>query len=171
MVDAFGLANLGGPLSTFDPVHTLALPSSVAHCFQAMALDERRPSFLNHRVDGAYEVWFRGAHSDIGGGNDNPGLEYVALRWMYRKAIACGLPVTEANINDAAVHPELPIKPNALSKVSTFWRTVRPHDLVHYSVAQHVVLPGEECLTLPAGCPVETLKMEKTMIVASGTGA
>src|SRR5579871_1550023 len=104
VVDAFGVANLGGPASTFDPVHTLTLPPTVQHCFHAMALDERRPSFVNHRVDGAYEVWFRGVHSDIGGGNNNPGLEYVALRWMYRKAILCGLPVTDANITDSAIH-------------------------------------------------------------------
>jgi len=167
VVDAFGIANLGGPVSTFDPVHTLALPSTVQHCFHAMALDERRPSFVNHRVDGAYEVWFRGVHSDIGGGNNNPGLEYVALRWMLRKAIICGLPVTEANITDAAVHPEATIKPNFFSAHSDFWRTVRPTDLVHYAVAQHPIQAGEDCHALSGLNPIETVEAERTRLTTA----
>jgi uncharacterized protein (DUF2235 family) len=164
VVSAFGVASLGGALGAVDPIHEFDLPDTVAHCFHAMALDERRTSFINRRVAGAYEVWFRGVHSDIGGGNDNPGLEYVALRWMFRKAIASGLPVTEANITDSAVHPELPIKPNPLSKASPYWRTVLDTDLIHYSVSQHPILPGEECNRLPAAHYVETLDDEKTRL-------
>jgi hypothetical protein len=129
-----------------------------------MSLDERRVNFENTRVDGAYEIWFRGAHSDIGGGNDNPDLEYVALRWMYRKAILCGLPVTEANITDSAVHPEARVKPNPVSKTSPFWRTVKSSDRVHYAVTQHTPLAGEELNAYPPGCFVETLEDEKTRI-------
>jgi type VI secretion system (T6SS) phospholipase Tle1-like effector len=129
-----------------------------------MSLDERRPSFENRRLDGAYEVWFRGVHSDIGGGNHNPGLEYVTLRWMYRKAMLCGLPIIEADITDAAVHPEAPIKPNPLSKASLFWRTVNPTDRVHYSVAQHAILAGEDCHAVPPDCVIETLDNEKNQI-------
>jgi uncharacterized protein (DUF2235 family) len=168
VVDAFGIANLGGPINTFDPVHKLALPACVTHCFHAMALDERRPSFVNHRVDGAYEVWFRGAHSDIGGGNDNPRLEYVTLRWMFRKAMLCSLPIIEANINDSAIHPDDAIKPNFFSTVSTFWRTPRPFDRVHYCVDQHPPLPGELLNpNIPPGCPRESPQDEKTLMTPS----
>lgn len=166
VVDAFGIANLGGPISTFDPVHTLALPSTVQHCFHAMALDERRPSFVNHRVDGAYEVWFRGVHSDIGGGNNNPGLEYVALRWMFRKAIACKLPIASTGIDDSAVHPEAMIKPNLFSKASLFWRNVRPQDLVHYAVGLHKISPGEDCNALSGKNPIESPTDEVSRIDA-----
>ena len=56
--------------------HHLSLPkSSLKFCFHAMALDERRPSFLQTRLHGANEVWFRGVHSDVGGGNTNRGPE------------------------------------------------------------------------------------------------
>ena len=164
VVSAFGVASLGGPLAGVDPIHELDLPESVAHCFHAMALDERRTQFINRRVKGAYEVWFRGAHSDIGGGNDNPGLEYVALRWMFRKAIAVGLPVTEFNINDGAVHPELPIEPNIFGKISPYWRHVASTDLIHYAVSQHPVLAGEDCNPLPAAHYVESLEDEKTRV-------
>ena len=148
----------------------LTLPKNVQHCFHAMSLDERRPSFVNQRVAGAYEVWFRGVHSDIGGGNDNAGLNNVTLRWMFRKAIACGLPVTEANITDANVHPEQRIKPNILSEAEKlFWRDVAPTDWVHYTVAQHHVLPGEPCRDLPADVPIETAEFEKRSRDASGS--
>lgn len=46
----------------------------------------------------AYEVWFRGVHFDVGGGNGNVGLSSIALRWMLRKAKAAGLPIDEAVI-------------------------------------------------------------------------
>jgi hypothetical protein len=165
IVAAFGIANLGFAFASLNAFHRLSLPKNVLHCFHAMSLDERRPSFVNQRVAGAYEVWFRGVHSDIGGGNNNPGLEYVALRWLFRKGIACGLPVTEANITDANVHPEARIKPNALSAAEKInWRNVGPTDLVHYTVAQHQPLPGEPCRDVPATCSVETMEFEKSRI-------
>jgi uncharacterized protein (DUF2235 family) len=162
-VAGFGLANLGFVFASLNAFHHLTLPSNVEHCFHAMALDERRPSFINQRITGAYEVWFRGVHSDIGGGNKNPGLEYVALRWMLRKAIVCGLPVTEANITDANVHPEHRIKPNFFSDLSKLtWRTVRPVDTVHYAVAQHPIGDDEPCNDVPAACPIETIAFERS---------
>ena len=164
-VAAFGVANLGFVFASLNAFHQLTLPANVGHCFHAMSLDERRPSFVNQRIAGAYEVWLRGVHSDIGGGNNNPGLEYVALRWMFRKAIACGLPVTEANITDSAVHPEARIKPNVLSDLSKdTWRTVKPTDTVHYAVQQHPILEDEPCNAVPAACPVETLDFEKSRV-------
>ena len=160
VVAAFGIANLGLLFVHVNPLHHLTLPDNVEHCFHAMSLDERRPSFENQRIKGAYEVWFRGGHSDIGGGDYNPCVEYVALRWMYRKAMLCGLPIIEANITDCEIRPEVPIKPNALSRASLFWRTVRPTDRVHYAVAQHAVLPGEDCNSIPPGCTIETREDE-----------
>ncbi len=165
VVAAFGVANLGFVFASLNAFHRLTLPKNVQHCFHAMSLDERRPSFVNQRVAGAYEVWFRGVHSDIGGGNENPGLNFVALRWMLRKAIACGLPVTEANITDANVHPEFRIKPSSLSAAEKInWRNVGPTDWVHYTVAQHQVLPGEPCRDLPKTCSIETMDFEKNRV-------
>ncbi len=164
VVSAFGLASLGGPFGAIDPFHEDTLPDNVGHCFHAMALDERRTEFINRRIAGAYEVWFRGAHSDIGGGNDNPGLEYVALRWMFRKAIACGLPITAANINDAAVHPELATKPNFFSRISNYWRKVGDNDLIHYSVSDHKALAGEDLNPLLPVHYVESMNDEETRI-------
>jgi uncharacterized protein (DUF2235 family) len=78
VVGAFGLALLGG--TDLNIGHHLSLPrSNLQYCFHAMALDERRPSFLQTRLTGADEVWFRGVHSDIGGGNGNRGLNDITL--------------------------------------------------------------------------------------------
>jgi len=164
-VAAFGVANLGFVFSSLNAFHRLALPPNVEHCFHAMSLDERRPSFVNQRIEGAYEAWFRGVHSDIGGGNNNPGLEYVTLRWLFRKAIACGLPITDANITDSAVHPEYRIKPNFFSQANKLtWRDVGPTDWVHYAVQQHPVLPGEPCNDVPPACPIETVEFERDRV-------
>ena len=94
VVAAFGLANLGG--TDLNIGHHLSLPkANLTYCFHAMALDERRPSFLPTRLHGAQEVWFRGVHSDVGGGNGNQGLNDITLKWMMSKAKAAGLPITD----------------------------------------------------------------------------
>ena len=62
-------------------------------CYHALALDEARQAFRPTRVKGGCEVWFRGVHSDVGGGNDNHALNDITLRWMLRKAIVSGLPM------------------------------------------------------------------------------
>ena len=155
-------------LAQFNPLHHLLLPDNIEHCYHAMSLDERRPAFVNQRIVGAYEVWFRGVHSDIGGGNTNPALEYVALRWMCRKAIACGLPITEANITDSAVHPETRIKPELLQRhvSKCTFRTVRDTDTVHYAVGQHPALEDEPCNKRFRRCArSRSLEFEKTRIV------
>lgn len=103
IVGSFGLAidtiidfqkiNLGWNI---DTVH-----QCVDHCFHAMALDERRETFNVTRLnpDNTYpnikEVWFRGVHSDIGGGNENVTRSNIALQWMLDQARDCKLPINE----------------------------------------------------------------------------
>ena len=114
-VPAFGLPNVG-PIEEHDLNigHDLTLPrNGVQHCFHALALDERRRAFGATRLDGAHEVWFRGCHSDVGGGNGNTKLSFIALRWMLRKAALCGVPIDETRLRamalDAGVDPNAPL--------------------------------------------------------------
>jgi hypothetical protein len=77
-----------------------------------MALDESRALFQLTRLSPEnapapawlQEVWFKGVHSDVGGGNGNPGLNSISLNWMYEKAKLHGLPIIEkavqANLRD-----------------------------------------------------------------------
>jgi uncharacterized protein (DUF2235 family) len=68
----------------------------VDHAFHAMALDERRLDFPVTRWDAdprVEQVWFVGAHSDVGGGYplSQCGLSDIALDWMMQKLAATGV--------------------------------------------------------------------------------
>jgi hypothetical protein len=154
VVAAFGLANLGA--TDLNIGHHLLLPkSSLKYAFHALALDERRPSFLPTRLHGAYEVWFRGVHSDVGGGNANRGLNDIALAWMMAKAKAAGLPITDADI--AALHPDPATPPHLDPNLRLNIRLVSQVDRVHRSVS-----PLDRCNNPPATCAVETEGDERT---------
>ncbi|NUR54036.1 MAG: DUF2235 domain-containing protein [Acidobacteria bacterium] len=148
VVAAFGLGFLG--VQELNLGHHLSLPHDrLEYCFHAMALDERRLSFLPTRLGGAYEVWFRGVHSDVGGGNANRGLNDIALRWMMRKAQAAGLPILEDDI--AALRPDPTARPKPHDHLSLDLRLVSAVDRLHYTI---MPLPG--LCTPPGTCTIET---------------
>jgi uncharacterized protein (DUF2235 family) len=69
-----------------------SVPEKVDHAFLALSLHEKRKSFqpeLWKTTAGKYttveQCAFTGCHSDIGGGNRDPGLSTVALLWMVSK--------------------------------------------------------------------------------------
>jgi uncharacterized protein (DUF2235 family) len=150
VVGSFGIPiDIGGlPFQKTNLGIHLNLPKNVQHCYHAMALDERRQSFQVTRVQGAYEVWFRGVHSDIGGGNTNVGLNNIALRWMLRKAAAAGVPVDRAKAEGLKVDPDAELRePKDL--VQNMLRKTQPGDRFHYSVTAR---PGGRCNNPPEGC-------------------
>ena len=75
------------------------------HVRQALALDEHRRSFeprpyyIDPNFDYAArgqsigQLWFRGAHRDVGGGYGNSAarLSNESLQWMLEESVACGL--------------------------------------------------------------------------------
>src|SRR6476620_4934875 len=141
-VPSFGAASID-----WDPTWELDLPDNVAKCYHAMALDERRDTFhlhrFNARVEDAdaegrlFEVWFRGVHSDVGGGNNNPALSSIALNWMLRKAASCGLPIDAARMTENAARMK-PGTPDSTGQwydvIKDRFRVVRWNDSVHASV-------------------------------------
>jgi uncharacterized protein (DUF2235 family) len=139
-VPSFGL-----PGNATDFGWELALPDNVRNCFHALALDECRHMFPLHRLKEhdkgkLFEVWFRGVHSDIGGGNGNTGLSSIALNWMFRNALRCGLPIDTDRIaaNAARMKPECPISIHKLDLVRQPFRTIFDGDKVHSSVVSCV---------------------------------
>jgi hypothetical protein len=153
VVAAFGLANLGN--TELNIGHHLSLPkSSLQYCFHAMALDERRPNFLPTRLQGGYEVWFRGVHSDVGGGNGNVGLNDVALKWMLSKAKSAALPIADEDI--AALRPDPAAAPHPDRKLPLAVRLISAVDRRHHDVS---TLDG--WTNPPATCPVETVADEQ----------
>lgn len=136
------VASFGIPFDVFGiPFHwinlgyKLTLAENVRHCFHALALDERRQTFRPTRIRGGYEVWFRGEHSDVGGGNENIGLNNIALRWMMKKALAVGLPIDPGALAalGAGINPDAPIKP-PFDIIKQEFRKVTAADWVHYTV-------------------------------------
>jgi uncharacterized protein (DUF2235 family) len=139
LVGSFGIPFSLGPLrfQEYNIGYKFDVPPSVQHYYHALALDERRQTFRPTRIVGAHEVWFRGAHSDVGGGNGNLGLNCIALCWMLRKAAASGLPIKPAVLEKAAggCMPECAVKwPKDYIKNDK--REIKGTDRVHYSVAR-----------------------------------
>lgn len=82
--------------------HDTSLSALVENAYQALAIDERRGPFRpalwvqdNGRTH-VQQVWFAGAHSNVGGGYPDSGLSDVALEWMLKRASECGLVIDEA---------------------------------------------------------------------------
>ena len=122
--------------------HILTLPPNVKCCRHAMALDESRVLFpLTRLCDDngkparfARRGWFRGVHSDVGGGNGNRGLNWIPLHWMFINARRAGLPIDQASIDnnlaDRAVAQQISDHRANLEKRRTFF----PNDCLHSSV-------------------------------------
>ena len=70
--------------------HNTSLSPHVKHAFHALALDEKRRSFIptlwkkqNLSAEQVVEQrWFAGVHSNIGGGYADKGLSDITLSWM-----------------------------------------------------------------------------------------
>ena len=122
--------------------HDLTLPSNATRCHHAMALDEARTVFQLTRLCGTgrdeaerlVEVWFRGVHSDIGGGNGNFGLNWITLDWMYAAAIRAGLPIDPAAVIANRVHGALAMDIHEHSHAIGPKRHILAADLLHTSV-------------------------------------
>ncbi len=79
--------------------HDTMLTTAVDSAFQALAIDERRPSYApslwRSRTDApdqqVEQVWFSGDHRDVTGGHRDSGLADIALLWMVDRARSCGL--------------------------------------------------------------------------------
>ncbi len=78
--------------------HDVTLSSTVTYGYQALAIDEERVPFEpcvweqgaapNQTLE---QVWFVGAHSNVGGGYPNAGLSDLTFQWMQTRAAAAGL--------------------------------------------------------------------------------
>ncbi|MGB6364492.1 MAG: DUF2235 domain-containing protein [Thermoanaerobaculia bacterium] len=152
VVAAFGIPiNFGIPFQRINLGYRLGLPKNVQHCFHAISLDERRQTFRVTRVPRGYEVWFRGVHSDVGGGNENIPLNDIALQWMLRKAIAVGLPIDPEIPASLESDPRAEISGNGLDLIKNKPRKITVRDWIH-----HTVQDREGHHNPPAEAPRET---------------
>ena len=110
IVGQFGL-----PGERLQAGHDLSCPRNVVRSYHAMALDENRALFPLTRllrdskpIDGFTECWFRGVHSDVGGGNGNRSLNWISLHWMFQAALREGLPILQSEVERNLANRGLP---------------------------------------------------------------
>jgi hypothetical protein len=141
------VGQFGVPGEHVNAGHDLGMPPNVDRCFHAMALDETRLLFPLTRLGkktgaaaGVQEVWFRGVHSDVGGGNGNPGMNWLSLHWMYQNALRHKLPISakavESNMKDSFDQNGIP-RPRQISAHTVDLKRAReifPTDVLHHSV-------------------------------------
>jgi uncharacterized protein (DUF2235 family) len=90
-----------------------SLSRAVEYAFHALAVDEHRgpfaPTLWDSQPDPAQtvqQVWFAGAHSDVGGGYQETGLSDHALLWMIDAAKTAGLEFDDHVMEVLTVHPD-----------------------------------------------------------------
>jgi uncharacterized protein (DUF2235 family) len=141
------VGQFGAPGEHVNAGHDLDMPPNVDHCYHAMALDETRALFPLTRLGtntgapaGVQEVWFRGVHSDVGGGNGNPSMNWLSLHWMYQNALRHRLPIAgravESNMKDSFDQNGIP-RPRQLTAHTFDLRRAREifaADVLHHSV-------------------------------------
>jgi len=145
VVGEFGL-----PGEHVNAGHNLKMPPNAQHVYHAMALDETRLFFPLTRLSGTghqentrlQEVWFRGVHSDVGGGNENRSLNWMALNWLFENAKRHGLPIEPARVaaNLASNLPPPELSDHDID--AQLPRRVRDTDLLHASVVLNQGPPG-----------------------------
>ncbi|KAJ5234331.1 uncharacterized protein N7469_003499 [Penicillium citrinum] len=85
-------------VAVWDTVGSLALSNDIEYAFQALALDEDRASFSpalwerppNVRTD-LRQVWFPGAHSNVGGGLPDQEIANISMAWMMDQLASIGV--------------------------------------------------------------------------------
>ena len=145
VVGQFGL-----PGRFINAGHVLTLPENVEICRHAMALDESRAFFpltrlCDHKGNPAktlVELWFRGVHSDVGGGNGNRGLNWVPLHWMFVNAQRVGVPIAPEAIARNLADRGLPQQISDHKLDAEHRRSFFQNDCLHSSVILADGIPG-----------------------------
>jgi len=144
------LWGIGLPGHFINAGHDLRMPRNAQHVFHAIALDESRAFFPLTRLSSLgkpddarlTEVWFRGVHSDVGGGNGNATLNWIALQWMFQNALRCGLPIDPAAVQANLARRVDPPRINDHSIDAQIPRHCRAGDILHVSVTLNEGEPG-----------------------------
>ena len=130
------VASLGVP-GRLPTYHRTEVPPFVGVARHALALHELRgwafPPVLFNRCAGrdVKQVWFAGAHADVGGGYRERGLADISFDWMVQEARHCG----------GAALP-LALRPD--------WRLSRCCDIGGGVVHEEISAPGRPWLDVPA---------------------
>ncbi len=151
IVGSFGIPiNFIVDFQKLDIGYDFALPKNARHVYHAMARDELRQTFRVIRLDPKHEhphveeLWFRGVHCDIGGGNDNEKLSHIALKWMLERAIDSGLRINQDEVDalDEKIEDTAPIGEN-FDIIKNDPRKIWPNDRFHETAHGIELKPGK----------------------------
>ena len=134
--DTVGALGVPGFMRLAPRFHDVQLSAQVLRARHALAIDETRlkfaPTFWEAPEDAAAgatedprvkQVWFEGAHSDVGGGYDKTGLSDTSLYWMVREAHDAGLVFDTSLLNHYVNSGSDPVRHNPVNgmyKVDNF---------------------------------------------------
>lgn len=150
LVSSFGIPiNFVIKFQEIDIGYTLSVPDNVERCFHALALDERRQIFQVTRLDPKNtrskieEQWFRGVHTDVGGGQNNWELSNIALNWMFQNASNVNVPLKKSEVAKHWKENKLaPIKKD-FDPIKNPRRIVRKGDVYHPSAKGEILQVGQ----------------------------
>ena len=120
------------------------LPAHITHARHALALHDLRPEFEPtlwedwEKSQTLHQVWFPGAHSDVGGGYTETDLSNAALTWMASQSVLYGLelkpgelPVPDKNAFLGKVHQEDKIISALRSrKILSAWKSLPKNKMI-----------------------------------------
>lgn len=135
-----------------------ALHPCIQNAYHAVCLDERRAQFLPTlwtNPDGSVrpndaqveQVWFAGVHCDVGGSYVESQLSDIAMGWMMKRAMECGLV-----FDDEAQKQYLKLDPkNALGTAHDEWKLIPWGIPEHRKVPPGAMLANTVALRLAGG--------------------
>ena len=151
--DTVGALGIPGHLfDDFDQEKYGFLDTTLNPCidkaFHAVAIDERRASFLptlwsnpdgtpRANDDQVHQVWFPGVHCDVGGSYAETQLSNITLRWMIDNAKAQGLLFDDAAV-DSCLSPK-PFDPNGPAHDE--WK------IIPWGLPKHRTIPANAVLS------------------------
>jgi uncharacterized protein (DUF2235 family) len=173
---------LGIPLTLFSSLnyvlfnfHNTILHENVRFGYQALAIDEEREKFkpaLWETRQGVEQVWFIGAHGDVGGGYAAHGLSDIALNWMMTKALNQGIRFVNSAVASGVVKitgnpydiQHFPSQKFPFSLLETAKRVIPEGAKIHSSVQQRMM--HKELNYNPANLPVQKEFVDVTYSIA-----
>ena len=180
--DTVGSLGIPGLLfSIFDQQRYGFLDTTLHPCVQnayhALCIDERRAQFMptlwtnndgtpRANDDKLQQVWFPGVHCDVGGSYEEAQLADVAMSWMLKKAMACGL-----TFKDAAVEKYLKLgQEAALGLHHEEWKVVPWGIPKHRTIPANAVMANTVQMRLDQmdSYAPENLKLEGRKLVGYG---
>jgi len=133
------------------------LSSIVERGYQALAIDEHRKLFTpvlwsaSSSTQQVTQVWFSGAHSNIGGGRKNTELSDIAFSWVVQRAKDAGLVFSNTYLNSLAkvnpnpngkIHPSFSMPYKIFQKNETHIRNTgnieTTGEMIHESVIERL---------------------------------